>query len=427
MAVLQTILAPRETVNDETVFVTALFVKDGDLIVHDAPLIDVETSKAVVAIHAETEGYAKVHCAVGDEVPIGGILLEILDTAAAEPAGPSGVAAALPGAESTPDAPVFSRRAAELMAAHQVPPDRFARHDFVLARDVQALLGNDLPRDAAPSVPVVPRQGRPPEIEPDLVEVEPLSRTKKTEIRYLADIQSSGLTSTAAVSIDAGEIYRALAGYESLFDRSLLPLLCYEASRLLKKYRALNACFLEDRIAFYKAVNVGVAVDMEKGLKVLTVYGADEQSLQAIDRTIFDLVDRYCEDRLETTDTSHSTFTITDLSAFGVDFFVPLVNARQSAILGVSALEEATGRLCLTLTFDHRVTDGKTAGLFLSELKARVESYAAAGSRHTGVICAICLKSLDEDARLGGGGLVQRVNHRGEIDHLCIVCLRGGV
>lgn len=428
MTVLQSILAPRETVNDETVYVTAVHVKEGARVAREALLVDVETSKAVFSIHAEVEGYARLRCAPGDEVVIGEVLLEILDSLPGEDAQPR---TEKPGAAdnsvAAPDvAPVISQRAAELLAAHQIPESRFARQDFVLARDVEALLRGGAPQEPRHDVPAPSAKGRAPQIEVERVEIEPLSRTKKTEIRYLADVQSSGLVSTVAASFAAEGAYAAMAACNGLFAGSLLPLLCYEVSRLLRKYRALNACFLEDSVAFYKEVNIGVAVDMEKGLKVLTLYRADRENLQETDSKLFALVDRYCEDSLETADTSHSTFTITDLSAFGVDFFLPLVNARQSAILGVSAQDKNSGRVTLTLSFDHRVTDGKTAGLFLKELGERLESYATDSARLLAARCSVCLKTLEEDAGLDGVGLVQRINHLGVIDHICIVCLRGG-
>jgi 2-oxoacid dehydrogenases acyltransferase (catalytic domain) len=78
------------------------------------------------------------------------------------------------------------------------------------------------------------------------------------------------------------------------------------------------------------------------------------------------------------------------------------------------------------LSFDHRVTDGKTAGLFLADLKERLESYQSVETGDNGEKCGVCLKSLAEDAKLSGFGLVQRLNHRGEIDYICAVCLRGG-
>ncbi len=427
MNILQKIFAPKETVNDETVYVTALYVNTGEFVTSETLLLEIETSKALLGIQAECDGYVELCCRQGDEIRIGEPLLLITDGVEEERADPEGDSPA--DAELPPGiaiAPLFSRRALELIELHGVATSRFDQHDFVLARDVEEILGVGAAKELINSDPVVIPPRPEPEVDNGLVDVIPLSRTKKTEIRYLSDINSSGLTSMVAISIEADALFRVLARGSSYFSESLLPLLTYETSRLLKKYRELNAFFVDNSIAFHKAVNVGVAVDMEKGLKVLTLYQADTTPLKELDRTLFDLIDRYCENRLEPADTSGSTFTISDLAAYGVDFFLPLVNSRQSAILGVSAMDLKLKRVCLTLSFDHRVTDGKTVGLFLAELKGRMESYQAAGGEEGGERCGVCLKSLAEDARLSGFGLVQRLNHRGDVDYICAVCLRGG-
>jgi pyruvate/2-oxoglutarate dehydrogenase complex dihydrolipoamide acyltransferase (E2) component len=67
------------------------------------------------------------------------------------------------------------------------------------------------------------------------------------------------------------------------------------------------------------------------------------------------------------------TFTVTDLSAQGVEYFVPVLNRRQAAILGLCAERPDSGRRDLVLTFDHRMSDGMRAAVFLAALRDRLE------------------------------------------------------
>jgi pyruvate dehydrogenase E2 component (dihydrolipoamide acetyltransferase) len=205
---------------------------------------------------------------------------------------------------------------------------------------------------------------------------------------------------------------------------TLLPVIIYESSRLLTDYPLLNAYFTGDGTAIYKEVNPGFAIDIDKGLKVLKVAGAGQMTMATIEAEILRLSGDYLDDRVQVEQLSDITFTITDLSAEGVAFFQPLVNKMNSAILGVSAIDTKLQRCMLSLTFDHRVTEGKTVARFLNELKQRIESYRpSAGAKRPDIACFKCFKTLDED--LGGAGFVHCVTPEGKDGYICQSCLKG--
>ena len=131
----------------------------------------------------------------------------------------------------------------------------------------------------------------------------------------------------------------------------------------------------KDAIAYYKEINVGFAIDINKGLKVLKVANTSVKTVLEIELEIMELSNRYIDENLDITDLTDIGFTVTDLSAEGVAFFKPLINMMNSAILGVSSIDEKLHSCMLSLTFDHRVTEGKLAAQFLGELKGRIESY----------------------------------------------------
>ncbi|MBF0119715.1 MAG: 2-oxo acid dehydrogenase subunit E2 [Desulfobacterales bacterium] len=236
--------------------------------------------------------------------------------------------------------------------------------------------------------------------------------------------------SVVNIFVDASHIFDLLNEHLENLKDSLLPVIIYETSRLLKKYKELNAYFINDSIAFYKNVHIGVAVDIDDGLKVLKLSDADKKDLHALERDLLNLMNKYIDKNLGHDDITGTTFTITDLSSEHVSFFMPLINTSQSAGLGVSSIDKVLQRFVLTLTFDHRVIRGKQASQFLYELKKRIETYKISHFSDTSseklnqIKCYRCLKTIDEDKEMKGPGLIKIINHKFEEVYICHVCLK---
>jgi hypothetical protein len=97
----------------------------------------------------------------------------------------------------------------------------------------------------------------------------------------------------------------------------------------------------------------------------------------------------------------------------------------NSAILGISAIDGKLQRCMLSLTFDHRVTEGKLGAQFLKELKERLESYrgADAAAAVRGISCFKCMKTLEEDP--AGVGFARCITPEGKDGYICQSCLKG--
>ena len=155
----------------------------------------------------------------------------------------------------------------------------------------------------------------------------------------------------------------------------------FEAARLLRKHPVFNAFYEDGAVNYYDEVNVGFAVDAGEGLKVPVIRDADKKDLGAIAREIQDLLLAYTSGEITLEAASGGTFTVTDLSGEGVFSFQPLINHRQSAILGVGAESLApgssSGSYQLILAFDHRLTEGRAAARFLKDLRDKLSAYEA--------------------------------------------------
>jgi pyruvate dehydrogenase E2 component (dihydrolipoamide acetyltransferase) len=144
------------------------------------------------------------------------------------------------------------------------------------------------------------------------------------------------------------------------------------ASRILLRYPYLNATLTDDVIRQWPVVNLGMAVALSEGLVVPVIHSADQATPQQIATTARDLAARARSRKLTTRDISDGTFTVTNLGAYGVDGFTPIVNPPQVGILGVGRIHR--GELTLSLTVDHRAVDGAPAARYLAELSEAIEA-----------------------------------------------------
>jgi hypothetical protein len=257
-----------------------------------------------------------------------------------------------------------------------------------------------------------------------------LSANKLREIEYLNSVQSAGLVSIINTYVELDSVLPFLQLNMRYFKDSLLPVIIYETSRLLNKYPVFNSYYNDGSILFHRNINIGFAVDMDKGLKVVKIANTEKRSVKEIEEEIIRLSGAYMDDKLSLDELTDVGFTITDLSAERVAFFQPLINMKNSAILGISAIDNKLSRCTISLAFDHRVTEGKQAAIFLSELKERLESFTSLASiqqikeqKLAGITCHRCMKTLLED--VSDIGFAQCITTDGSQGYICQACFKG--
>lgn len=283
-----------------------------------------------------------------------------------------------------------------------------------------AAIAPSAPAKAAPA----PKSGFEPQAE---FEIEPLTKAKRNEIRALSEGQEGALASVLTAMASAEGFFDAATGAAS---PKLLPIVVYEASRLLEAYPDLNGFFDEASGGFarYREVNVGVAFEIDQGLKVPVLKAPNRSGIDALRASLDDLIGKYLENRLGTQDLTGATFTVTDLSNDGVFTFVPLISRGQCAILGIGgaqALSDVTRAFPLSLAFDHRVSTGRRAARFLADLKARLESYADALSGGQAGPERRCRQCKRAERELRDRQYLLMASRAGRVDYLCTTCAKG--
>ena len=463
MADIIEIRVPRENVNDETVILIKWHVTSGQAVEESQVVAEIETSKTVFEIYSPSKGYVHFTIAAGTEVAVGAMLCQITDSnlppADAEPSGPvvintesvssqamktaaaNGATLVLASEDATPASVRLSTAAQRLAKEHGVDLNKLTGRGLVRERDVLALLecrqATSTPEPARPS-PALPRETKPHLVPYVKVQHEALPRRKMREIKALEAGLHGSLPSAVTIACSTHGLRKAVATRADLNGNATSIILC-EVARLLRKFPVFNGCYQDRSMAFYDEVNVGFAVDAGLGLKVPVIHHADTKSLPAIAAEMQEAIFQYLEDQLPVETLSRGTFTITDLSGEDVLAFQPLITEGQSAILGVGGEHfvgnASVGTFQLILVFDHRCSDGRTAGQFLRCLRDRLQSHESSMLGHHAVsndsvpigelrlprICSRCGRSASEVEELRGY-LIASVVPAGSI---CSVCLSG--
>jgi pyruvate dehydrogenase E2 component (dihydrolipoamide acetyltransferase) len=145
----------------------------------------------------------------------------------------------------------------------------------------------------------------------------------------------------------------------------------------------VNSTLEGEKIKVFEDVNIGVATATEHGLAVPVIRNADKKSVVELDKIIRELTEKAREGKLSKEDVSGGTLTVTNLGMYNVDFFIPIINPPEAAILGVGKITqkpivvdgkvEVKPLMMLSLSYDHRIIDGAPAAEFLNKIKEKIE------------------------------------------------------
>jgi len=218
----------------------------------------------------------------------------------------------------------------------------------------------------------------------------PFTNIRKVIAKAMLASLSSMAQLTNHHSFDASAIlsFRAKAKKESKWSGvTLNDVILFAVSRTLPKHRILNANIVgESTLRTFSDVHLGVAIDTERGVMVPNLFKAQTMGLIEISAKVKELAKQAQGGGIRPDVLSGGSFTVTSLGALGVENFTPVINAPQTAILGVGSLvqrvREVGGIMSvypsmgLSLTYDHRVVDGAPAARFMQDLIEALETFS---------------------------------------------------
>ena len=202
---------------------------------------------------------------------------------------------------------------------------------------------------------------------------------------------------TTVVEVDMSRVWTLRSRVKDAFqDRegaklTFLPFFTTAVAEALRVHASLNASIDGENVVYHGAVNLGIAVDTDKGLIVPAIKHAETLSFADHARAIADFGERARTNRLNADDLAGGTFTVTNTGSVGALFDTPIVPSPQVAILGTGVITKkavvvegpdggeviAIRPMCyLSLSYDHRIVDGADAARFLQAVRARIETGA---------------------------------------------------
>jgi len=215
------------------------------------------------------------------------------------------------------------------------------------------------------------------------------SLRQKIADRLVASLRDSAPV-TLHTSVDATQLVawrnhlKANAGLSGYPTPSYTDLLVHLTAKALRSHPDLNARWEDSGLQVLPNIDIGVAVDTEAGLLVPVVRDVPSLDLPSLARTTQDLIERTRSRKLSPDEMRGGTFTLTNLGAFGIDAFTPILNAPECGILGIGRIQRRPvvvndriiprDQMTLSLTFDHRALDGAPAARFLQTLTGLIET-----------------------------------------------------
>jgi 2-oxoglutarate dehydrogenase E2 component (dihydrolipoamide succinyltransferase) len=400
--------------------------RPGEAVARDENLVDLETDKVVLEVPAPTAGVlTDIKLKDGTTVSSGQLLALIEESAAvpgasapaimssaagtttaATDAAPATNAGATPGSDAAAKLSPAAKRVAE---ENKVDPrtvigtgrdGRVSKSDvvnFLAAKDTPAPRSEAAaaPAPGAKTSPPAPLPGAAPKLSVRGARTDqrvPMTRLRARIAERMVQAQATQALLTSFNEVDLHAVNELRSRYKEPFEKqhgvklgfmSFFTKACVEG---LKKFPAVNASVEANDIVYHEYFDIGVAVSTDRGLIVPVLRDADQLSFAEIEKSIGNFAGRARAGTITIEELTGGTFTITNGGVFGSLLSTPIVNAPQSAILGMHKIQDrpvvvegqvvVRPMMYVALTYDHRIIDGREAVQFLVTVKQCLEDPA---------------------------------------------------
>ena len=368
----------------------------GDAVAVDEPLAVIETDKADVELPAPSAGVLQTLKADGDTIQVGETIATIDEAGGAAPK----IEASQTESESIEDAVVadadgLSPAVRRLVAEHNLDAASITgtgKDGRLTKEDVLAYLDSQKAEAASPPIPSAPAPPRVPPVKAALSggeRREPMSRIRTRIAERLVSAQQTAAMLTTFNEVDMSGIFDIRGKYKERFQDvhgvslGLMSFFVRACVLALQDYPDVNASIDGTDIVYHDYVNMGIAVGTERGVVVPVLKSSEQMPFEIIESEIKRVALSARDGKLGLNDLSGGTFTITNGGVFGSMLSTPILNAPQTGILGMHAIQnrpmavgdqiEIRPMMYLALTYDHRLVDGQDSVRFLVRVKELLE------------------------------------------------------
>jgi pyruvate dehydrogenase E2 component (dihydrolipoamide acetyltransferase) len=403
------VIMPKQGQSVETCIITSWFKKKGEAVLTGDILFSYETDKAAFDMESTSEGILlDIFFKEGDEVPVL-VNVAVIGSAGEEtesyrPGKAQSISSAQTkvteektsmvspllnsftgsGEESGKRISPRARRLAEGKGLDFSSISGSGPNGRIIIRDIEERLSGKTPHTAARRLTS----------DTGFTE-QPLSNVRKMIAKAMHSSLQNSAQLTHHMSADVRKLLEArqtikkeLASGTGKQDITLNDMICFCVVRALKKFPEANSHFLDDRIRTFNNVNLGIAVDTPRGLMVSAIKDADKMDILVLSKELKSVAEACRKGNInpELLQSTAASFTVSNLGAYGVEMFTPVINLPQAGILGVCTIIHRPADLGngvfgfipvigLSLTYDHRAIDGGPATLFLKEIKDQIEGF----------------------------------------------------
>jgi 2-oxoglutarate dehydrogenase E2 component (dihydrolipoamide succinyltransferase) len=389
--------------------IVAWHKQPGDAVRRDENLADLETDKVVLEVPAPMNGVMREITAAAGTTVTSGQLLAIIEegSASAQASAPQAAraSAAVP-ATAKADESRLSPSVRRLVEENRLDPTAISgsgRDGRVTKSDVVEFLDKrkSVPAALPAAAPERPAAAARVALVAEAPSARPASRTTRAEKRVamtrlrqriaerMVEAQATQALLTSFNEVDLTAVQELRARYKESFEKAhgvklgFMSFFVKASIEALKRFAIVNASVDGSDIVYHEYYDIGVAVSTERGLMVPIVRDADQKSFADIERAIAGYAARAREGTMAIEDLTGGTFTLTNGGVFGSLMSTPIVNAPQSAILGMHKIQErpmvvggqilARPMMYVAVTYDHRIIDGREAVQFLVAVKDCLE------------------------------------------------------
>ena len=372
--------------------------KEGEKVQQDEVIAEIETDKVVLEVVAPFDGViSKIHKPAGEIVQSAELIAEFekvsnhsADNEAEQHPEPT------PKTEIAPE-PIASKEEEKLngpAATRLLKENNLASDDVVASGKGGRVTKADVVNHLSESSSKVPQKKEVIGIQPSQTgrdeERVPMSRLRATIAKRLLSVKQETAMLTTFNEVDMQPIKDLRAKYGKEFEEEhgvklgFMGFFVLASVQALKKFPLVNASIDGNDIVYHGYQDVGVAVSTERGLVVPVIRDADNLTMAQVEQSILEYAGKARDGKLGINDMQGGTFTISNGGIYGNLLSTPILNAPQTAILGMHKIQDRPVALdgevvirpmmYLAMSYDHRLLDGKEAVSFLIAIKDQLES-----------------------------------------------------
>ena len=369
---------------------------NGDYVQMDEIIAELESDKATFELTAEKAGVLITKASEGDTIAIGSVVCAIDDKAVA----PAKTATPQIEKATTTSAPVSETKKSnnESTYASGHPSPAAAKILSEKGIDAQAVKGSGIDgritkEDAQAANTAAPKSSVTNTVTPAgtrAMRSEKMSSLRKTVAKRLVAVKNETAMLTTFNEVDMQAIMDIRAKYKDKFKEKhgvglgFMSFFTKAVCEALQEFPAVNAQINGEEIIYHHYADISIAVSAPKGLVVPIIKNAESLSLAGIEKAVAELASKARENKLTLEEMTGGTFTITNGGVFGSMMSTPIINAPQSAILGMHNIVERpvaiNGQVVIrpmmyvALSYDHRIIDGRESVGFLVRVKQLLEN-----------------------------------------------------